>query len=160
MGNLAHNCTVEVKNIWVLYSIPPVHRLGSVNPGRFRRLCVHDSLEDFHHRDFPSNSFFEEHNDLWQLSFILWGAWHCFCLMDQTVCDPSALDTFFPTSTWGTSSIFPISADLCDQEVMSWSQIQNLNTHSYHKPDYYCNPFNLHQLGTWHSISQSRSNYF
>lgn len=61
MRNLAHNCTVEVKNIPC--SIPPVHSFGSINPGRFRRLCVHDSPEDFHHGDFPSDLFFEECNE-------------------------------------------------------------------------------------------------
>jgi len=56
--------------------------------------------------------------------------------MDQTVYDTSVQDTFFPTSAYGTSSVFPICADLCDQEVMSWSQTQNPNTHFYRGPDY------------------------
>lgn len=56
-GVKSETCTVKVKNISILYSVPPVHRLGGVNSGRFRRLCVHDSPEDFHHCDFPSTLF-------------------------------------------------------------------------------------------------------
>lgn len=59
MRNLRHGCTVKNKNVWILESLHPVCRLGSVKSGKSRRLYVHDSPEDFHHSDFPSNySFF------------------------------------------------------------------------------------------------------
>lgn len=31
VGNLRHTCTVKVKNIGILYFVPPVYGLGSIN---------------------------------------------------------------------------------------------------------------------------------